>query len=187
MNKKELRILYKNKRASLSEALCDIYSIEIANNVLKLPIWDCSLFHVFLTIEKLKEVDTHYILDILFGKDKDIVVSKTLFDKHTMENYLLTEQTKLKNNNLGIPEPISGIRVESNQIDVVFVPLLAYDRKGNRVGYGKGFYDSFFRECKEEVIKVGLSFFEPENEIIDADSYDIPLNYCVTPEKIYKF
>jgi 5-formyltetrahydrofolate cyclo-ligase len=70
---------------------------------------------------------------------------------------------------------------------VVFVPLLAFDEVGNRVGYGKGFYDKFLGNCKKEVIKIGLSFYEAEPEIIDIYTNDIRLNYCITPQNIYKF
>jgi 5-formyltetrahydrofolate cyclo-ligase len=70
---------------------------------------------------------------------------------------------------------------------VVFVPLLAFDKQGNRVGYGKGFYDRFLANCKPETIKIGLSFFEVENEIADVFNNDIELDYCVTPNKIYTF
>jgi len=86
-----------------------------------------------------------------------------------------------------VPEPVDGIEVPAEKIDVVFVPLLAFDKNGNRAGYGKGFYDTFLLECKEDVIKVGLSLFTAEDEITDVSEKDIPLNYCVTPEKIYSF
>ena len=74
-----------------------------------------------------------------------------------------------------------------SMIDVVFVPLLAFDTNGNRVGYGKGFYDKFLSQCQPETIKIGLSFFEAEEEIADVYQDDIRLDYCVTPNKIYDF
>jgi 5-formyltetrahydrofolate cyclo-ligase len=67
------------------------------------------------------------------------------------------------------------------------VPLLAFDIKGNRVGYGKGFYDKFLSECKPETIKIGLSFFDAEEIVEDTSIKDIQLDYCVTPNRIYKF
>ena len=70
---------------------------------------------------------------------------------------------------------------------MVFVPLLAFDEKGNRVGYGKGFYDKFLANCKPETIKIGLSFFEAEDKIKEISENDMQLNYCVTPNKIYSF
>lgn len=69
--------------------------------------------------------------------------------------------------------------------EVVFIPLLAYDKNGNRIGYGKGFYDRFLDKCSTETIKIGLSFFDQEQHIIDVSENDVKLNYCVTPKKIY--
>jgi 5-formyltetrahydrofolate cyclo-ligase len=104
-----------------------------------------------------------------------------------MTNYLLTDNTKFQKNEYNVYEPVDGIEVPNAKIEVVFVPLLAYDKKGNRVGYGKGFYDSFLSKCPEDVIKVGLSFFEPEETIEDVSPNDIRLDYCVTPATSYSF
>lgn len=187
MDKKQLRIYYKKLRSFLTENEREERSLAIANKLLSLDIWDKTYFHLFLTIEKLNEINTEYILQILMGKDKEIVLSKTDFDNRKMIHFLLTENTKIKKNQYDIPEPIDGIEVPSDKIDVVFVPLLAFDKKGNRVGYGKGFYDNFLNECKADVLKIGLSFFEPEEEIDDVSGSDIPLDFCVTPNEIYQF
>lgn len=86
-----------------------------------------------------------------------------------------------------MPEPLDGIEISPLKIDVVFIPLLAFDKKGNRIGYGKGFYDQFLSDCKADVIKIGLSFFEAEEAITDVYKDDVPLDYCVTPQQIYRF
>ncbi|WP_337251765.1 5-formyltetrahydrofolate cyclo-ligase [Maribacter halichondriae] len=88
---------------------------------------------------------------------------------------------------MGVPEPVDGIEIDPMKIDVVFVPLLAFDEKGNRVGYGKGFYDDFLSKCRPNVVKVGLSLFEAEKNITGIADHDILLNYCVTPQRIYSF
>ncbi|NNC48928.1 MAG: 5-formyltetrahydrofolate cyclo-ligase, partial [Flaviramulus sp.] len=130
---------------------------------------------------------TDYVLNILSGKDKNIVISKSDFETGNMMHFLLTDNTTIKKNSYNIPEPIDGIVIPDNKIEVVFVPLLAFDKIGHRVGYGKGFYDRFLANCKPETIKIGFSFFEAENEIVDVLQSDIALNYCVTPKKIYQF
>jgi 5-formyltetrahydrofolate cyclo-ligase len=73
------------------------------------------------------------------------------------------------------------------EIDLVFVPLLCVDKKGNRVGYGKGYYDKFLKECRRDIIKIGFSYFEPVEKIDDVNRYDVKLNYCITPESFYSF
>ena len=187
MKKAELRQKYKALRGSLSEANIDDKSIAIANQLLTLSIWDYSFYHLFLTIETHQEVNTDFILNILSGKDKNIVISKSDFKTNTLSNYLLTDATTLKLSAYNIPEPVDGIDISNDKIDVVFVPLLAFDTKGHRVGYGKGFYDNFLASCKPNTIKIGVSFFEAEAEIEDVFEHDVTLDYCVTPEKIYNF
>ena len=187
MLKKVLRIKYKELRASLSANEIDNKSLAIANKVLLLPIWKNTYFHVFLPITEHKEVNTEFILHLLAGKDKEIVVSKSDFATRKMTHFLLTDNTKIKKNEFNIPEPVTGLEVPANNIDVVFVPLLAFDKKGHRVGYGKGFYDQFLSQCKPEVIKIGLSFFEAEDLIEDIFDNDVKLDYCVTVDRVYEF
>ena len=187
MNKTELRQKFKALRNSLSENEVEEMSLAIANKILTLPLWEKTYFHIFLPITEQKEVNTEYILHLLSGKDKEIIVSKADFQTRNMTHFLLTDNTKIKKNEYNIPEPVDGIEVPSNKIDVVLVPLLAFDKKGHRVGYGKGFYDKFLSECKPDVIKIGMSFFEPEEIIEDVFEADIQLDYCVTPNEIYSF
>jgi 5-formyltetrahydrofolate cyclo-ligase len=187
MYKKELRKKYKDLRQSLSSSKIEEKSLGIANHLLQLNIWDKTYYHLFLSIEEQKEIDTEFILNILQGKDKEIVVSKSDFNSLEMTHYLLTDNTKFKKNEYNISEPIYGLEVPVAKIDVVFVPLLAFDIKGNRVGYGKGFYDIFLAKCKPETVKIGLSFFEAEEKIEDVFENDIQLNYCVTPNNIVTF
>jgi 5-formyltetrahydrofolate cyclo-ligase len=187
MNKKELRAKYKQLRQQLSDAEVEELSLAIANQLLQLDIWNKIYYHLFLTIAHQKEVDTEFVLQILAGKDKEIVVAKSHFETLEMTHYLLTDNTKFRTNDYHIPEPVDGLEVPPQKIDVVFVPLLAFDQNGNRVGYGKGFYDKFLSECREDVIKIGLSFFEPDEAIEDVFANDIRLTYCVTPSKFFCF
>ena len=187
MLKKELRAKYKALRNQLSENDVEEMSLAIANKVLSLPVWEKNYFHIFLPIVEHKEVNTEYILHLLSGKDKEIVISKSDFETREMTHFLLTDNTKIKKNEYNIPEPVDGLEVPSNKIDVVFVPLLAFDKTGHRAGYGKGFYDKFLTDCKPETIKIGLSFFEAEEQIEDVFENDVKLDYCVTPNEVYEF
>ena len=185
-DKAYFRKKYKDLRSQLDVDAVDEMSMEIANRVLELPIWRETYYHTFLSISEKKEVDTQYLLHILHGRDKSVVVPKSNFNTLELEHYLLQENTPVKVSNYGIPEPQSGILIPPEQLDVVFVPLLAFDQNGGRVGYGKGFYDRFLSRCKKEAVFVGLSFFDAE-ETVPTASNDIPLNYCVTPSEVYTF
>jgi len=187
MNKKELREKYKTLRNHLNVEAVEEKSMAIANLALQLPIWEYSFYHLFLTIEEHKEVNTEYLLHILNGKDKNTILSKSDFQNISLQHFLLTDTTVIRKNLWSIPEPVDGIEIPADKIEVVFVPLLAFDVKGNRVGYGKGFYDRFLKVCKKGVIKVGLSFFEAEKEVMETFASDVGLDFCITPEKIYRF
>ncbi|QKX04548.1 5-formyltetrahydrofolate cyclo-ligase [Aquimarina sp. TRL1] len=187
MTKQELRVKYKLLRAAIDEEELEEMSMEIANRLLQLPIWQLSTYHLFLSIKKQKEINTEFILHILQGKDKNVVISKSDFELYTLSHILLTDNTVMKVNKWGIPEPVDGIKMDERQLEVVFVPLLVFDEQGNRIGYGKGFYDRFLASCNSETIKIGLSVFPAEEIIEGVLPTDIRLDYCVTPEKIYQF
>ena len=186
MDKGFFRKKYKAKREELTIPEMEAMSLAISNLALELPIWDGTYYHIFLSISEKKEVDTEFLLHVLQGRDKSIVVSKTNFSTNEMEHFLLQENTSLVVSNYGIPEPVDGIEVAVKKLDVVFIPLLAFDTHGNRIGYGKGFYDRFLSNCKEETIFVGLSFFEPELTIPSSPD-DIKLHFCITPKKTITF
>lgn len=186
MTKSELRTKYKSLRSQLSLNEVEELSLKIANKALELPIWDATYYHIFLPIVKKNEVNTEYILHILQGKDKSVIVPKANFITGELTHILLQENTPLSIESYGIPEPKSGIEIAPNKIDVVFVPLLVFDKEGHRVGYGQGFYDRFLAKCNQKTSFVGLSFFEAE-EKIQYQHMDVPLHFCITPIKLYAF
>jgi 5-formyltetrahydrofolate cyclo-ligase len=185
--KEELRALYKKKRNFLDQKKSQDLSFEIANRSLQLNIWDYSNYHVFFPIENNNEIDTKLIIQIIQGKDKNVVLPKTNFKNKTITNYLLTDATLLTINKHGISEPKSGIEISENQLEVVFIPLICFDKTGHRVGYGGGYYDRLLEKCASTCIKIGLSFFDPEDRIEDITQSDIKMNHCITPNKIYDF
>lgn len=186
MLKKDLRLLYTHKRSEISAQSLLNSSLSIANEILSLSVWSFEYYHLYLPISEKKEIDTSFILSVLQGKDKNVVLPK-IDSKNKLKHYLLLDSTQLVVNTWGVPEPVDGIEIPPSKIDVVIVPLLAYDKKGNRVGYGKGFYDVFLSSCRPETIKIGLSVFPPEDKITDIEENDIALDYCVTPDGVYSF
>ncbi len=186
IDKDKLRQKYKKKRASLTEEAIDGKSLEITNRLVHQPIWDYSNYHLFLPIRRQKEVNTEFLMTALQAHDKNVILSSTDFDNYSMKHFLLTDDTLIKENKMGIPEPVNGFEVGEDRIDVVFVPLLAFDKLGNRVGYGKGFYDRFLVNCRKDVLKIGLTFFEAEDEF-PSNKNDVKLDACQTPERMYWF
>jgi 5-formyltetrahydrofolate cyclo-ligase len=184
--KNALRSTYLKKRKALSSPDREKFSLDIANTCLKLPVWHLQVFHIYLSIPQKYEVDTSFLLTVLQGKDKEIVVPK-VEASGKLSHYLLTDSTRLEISKWGVPEPLDGFEVAPERMEVIFLPLLAYDEQGYRVGYGGGYYDRFLEGCRQDVVKVGLSFFPPDPQISDLHEGDVPLDYCVTPTGIYSF
>lgn len=186
MQKDQLRSTCLQNRNTLSQSQVEAESLKIANRCLGLPIWDGFFYHLFLSIPERKEVDTSFLLTVLQGKDKNIVLPRVK-GKRSLDHILLTDSTEIKTSSLGIPEPVSGLSVAPEVLDVIFVPLLGFDIAGNRLGYGGGYYDRFLAQCRPDAKKIGLSFFGPLTQIPNIEETDIPLNGCVTPEHYYTF
>lgn len=188
MKKEEIRKEALRNRRSLSENDVNIASEKIFDNIRTMNIWNNNMFHLFLPIKRNKEVNTWPIIHFLRDEiQKTVVLSKTNFEDTTLSHIRYDGDTELYKNKFGIQEPIRGINIEEDEIDVVFVPLLAFDSAGNRVGYGKGFYDIFLAKCNPKTIVIGLSITNNPIEIDDVNDHDFPLDFCVTPEGVIKF
>ena len=185
LSKIEAREKYKNLRKHLTESEILDMSVDIANNLLKLNIWELKTFHLFMSKDENKEVDTKPFFDILIGKEKQIIIPKININRDSLDSYIFDEKTVFSLDKLRIPEPVNGI-LFNGKIDVVILPLLAYDLDGNRIGYGKGFYDKFISKLKLEPLKIGISYFSPEKSL-EFNNHDINLDYCITPNKIFSF
>lgn len=187
MNKKELRNIYLKKRtmlsveetASMSRSICKVFF----DNVDLVPVRS---LHLFLPIRHKGEIDTWCIIEKIREEFPGIRLIVPKMEGNDLHCYKFSANTILEENRWGIPEPVNSEICSPMTIDMVLLPLLVFDVNGNRIGYGKGFYDRFLTTCRKEVIKIGLSFFPPEPKI-EADSFDIPLNHCVTPERFYSF
>lgn len=190
MDKVTIRKQYLDLRLKLARSKYWMLTEEIMEQV-KLIEWEkLNTVHVFLPIRKNNEVDTFSILNYFkhIHPQLKIVVPRTDFKNLSVSNILYDHEfTILGRNKYDIPEPIHGKIVPAGEIDAVFVPLLGFDVNGNRVGYGKGFYDRFLSECRPDVVKIGLSFFDPVEKINDLNEYDIPLDLCITPGKTWDF
>lgn len=189
MTKKELRVVYKEKRRNISGREIERWTDLILINFQKIRLPFLSCIHTYISSQKLAEVETLQLVEYLQFKNPGVkvVVPKIDIASGKLEHFHFEEEMELIDNFFGIAEPAGGLQIAPEEIDLALIPLLAFDTKGYRVGYGKGFYDKFLSECRQDVIKVGLSFFEAEESIDDVHQFDISLDYCVTPDRIYDF
>ena len=189
MTKKELRIIYREKRLALPalqrSKLDDLMLIQFQ----KLSIGDIHVVMSFWPMEERAEMDTHLFIRYLSHLIPALQLCYPVTDpaSNSMKAIIVDEETTLEENNYGITEPVDGEEINSMDIDLILLPLFAFDNKGYRVGYGKGYYDRFLKKCNSNVVAVGLSYFPPVERISDTNQFDVPLSYCITPEKIYEF
>lgn len=105
----------------------------------------------------------------------------------TMEAIAIDEDTVYRDNAWGIPEPDGKETIAVQDLDLVLVPLVAFDAAGYRVGYGKGFYDRFLAGAASSTTLVGFSYFDPVPLIADLHPFDLPLHWGITPQAVYAF
>ena len=187
--KDTLRQTYLVKRQALSSDQVSTLNQQICQSLIGFIAWDrIKVMHLYLPIINSNEVDTYPIIDRLRTTNTDIqiVVPKVAPGNDFLNHYFLKESTRLIANQWGIPEPVEARPVQVPQIDLVLVPMLAFDKSGNRIGYGKGFYDRFLGECRPDTQMIGLSYFDPVDKI-EVESTDIAMNAVVTPDRVWKF
>ena len=190
MTKAELRKIFLDKRGSLSVEEIEALSRSVADLFFeKLDLNGVTDLHCFISIEKFNEVDTSPIFNRLWKQFPSIRTSAPRLDRETRElqHHVFKSETNLVENVWGIREPGNDEPIDAHGLDLVIVPLLCFDERGYRVGYGKGFYDKFLAKCRPDCRKVGLSFFPPVERIDDIDQYDVGLDQCITPETVYDF
>lgn len=188
MTKAELRKIYLSRRQALSEDEYQNLSQQICEKFFEtVNLSSILTLHIFLPITTKREPDTWFIINRLKKEFplSSIVVPRVKGDE--MEHVLFENQNQLTKNKWQIWEPETGQLIDAKEIELVLVPLLAFDEQGHRVGYGRGYYDRFLKDCRKDCLKIGISFFEAEKEIAEKLDADVMLDLCITPDAVYKF
>ncbi len=186
MLKAELRKEYMQKRKALSTDKAFLLSENILANFLAyFKPERGQKVHVFMPIKKLKEINTGIFIDAFLKADIRVFVPKVVED--TLISVEVNKDTVFETSSWGISEPVSNEDSQELYFDYVITPLLYCDHKGNRIGYGKGFYDAFFQSISDASKKIGVNYFSPDEAIDDVWENDIPLDYLVTPTEVLSF
>ena len=185
MLKKDLRKIYLEKRMTLSKDEVNFLSEKIFDKfILQFNIIENQKVSIFLPISKFNEINTLEFIKFLWSKKVNVFVPK-IIDKDLI-SIKFTSETILIENSWGILEPLSN-QNEETVFDYVITPLLYCDSFGNRVGYGKGFYDKFFQTINSDAKKIGVNYFSPTDIIDDISELDVKLDYLITPDEILSF
>lgn len=189
MNKQVLRDLYLEKRLTLTQTKYEQRNQLLFENVIAFlkdngHLRNC---HVFMTLVSKKEVDTFPLIQWLHNSsDRQVFVPK-MVGKNVLLHYELLPQTELRKNKWGIPEPVNANIIDPIELNLVFVPLITFDLKGQRIGYGAGYYDRFLLSTNKNCLKVGLSLAPPLDNIDYSEKHDIPLDLCISHSGLYAF
>jgi len=187
MTKAELRKIYLAKQKNLLPQERKEKSKQIADSFFQnFDLHRVKFLHCFLPVEKFNEINTSFIFQKVWRKFPHIeaLAPRVNFQTNKIENLKFVSETKLVKNAWEISEPAQDTLIKTERIDLVLIPLLCFDVRGFRVGYGKGFYDKFLRNCRADCKKIGLSYFAPVPQISDVRDFDVKIDFCVTPEKI---
>ena len=185
VTKSQLRQDYRTHRVSLSEEEYQQKNQQLAERLFATYSFTGTV-HCFLPNERQREEDTWPIIRRLWAMPSvRVLAPRCRRSGNELTHHVLTPDTRLEDNRWGIPEPADGQEYPASSIDWVLVPLLAFDRRGHRVGYGKGFYDRFLAECRPDARKIGLSLFAPVVAIDDIGSQDVALDAAVTPDRVW--
>lgn len=190
MTKDEARTYARRLRKQLGQSAYQQANLQLYQQLYPLiEGQNPNIVHCFLPNAKRKEVDTWPAIRWLWKRNIKVVTSVSHIHNNSMRHFYLEEHTLLLENKWGIAEPTGDklTEISSYDIDMVLLPLMAYDRQGQRVGYGKGYYDRFLSTCPPETIKVGLSLFSPVENITDVNTLDISMDVVVTTDKIWWF
>ncbi len=187
MLKKDLRKKYLAKRHEMSEFDVNRETKLILDLLASNFNFKDKIISLYLPIKSKKEFDTFSVLDLLLNQNSKVGIPKTIFEENDMFHFEFEDFNQLELNKYNIPEPLFGNPISADEFDYVFVPLLTIDKFGNRVGYGKGFYDRFFKKCNKKCKFIGLYLFDEIEVIDDLNEFDLPIHYCITPSKIIKF
>ena len=190
MTKSELRKSYLERRAQLSLSDRSELSEKIAGNFFQnFDLEAVTALHCYISIEKFNEINTAPIFERIWKDFPQIMtaVPRVNYRTNELESPIFGPDVELTEGRWSIPEPFHDVFVEDTAFDIVLVPLVCFDERGHRVGYGKGYYDRFLRRCREDCLKIGLSYFSPTADIADTHNADVQLNYCITPDGIFHF
>lgn len=189
MTKKEIRKQYLATRIQLAPDQCRKSTEAVLRHFRQLSFPELRYFLSYYPLTDRNEFDVEhcekYLTQIYPEAKCCWPIMKA--NGNEMEARTVDKDRMLVKNQYNILEPLHGDPVDAANIDLVFVPLLAFDQQGYRVGYGKGFYDRFLKTCRKDILTIGFSFFDPVEQIDDLNEFDVPLMLCITPTRVYEF
>ena len=178
--KKALRTYIRQTERTLDPAYKAESSEAICHCVLALEEYRAAGI-VFAFAGTVHEIDTSLLLKETLAAGKTLVLPRCA-EGHALDLCVVTSMDELVPGMYGILEPKTVRKADENNIDVILVPGLAFDRNGGRMGFGKGYYDRLLESSK--AVKIGLCYDFQILEKIPTESHDVPMNFVITEKEI---
>jgi len=177
MSKEEIRKRLKAERRALSDGDRNSSSREIINRVFEAIDWaNIHSMHVYLPLEGQNEVDTLPLLKAARQLNPNILIGTS---HH--------QSREIKTNWLDVDFKVAKKVPDGFKYGLVIVPMLAFDGRGHRLGFGGGFYDRFL-PTQPNAMRIGLCYeFGHQSEDLPHEDHDVPLDLIVTEKNIYRF
>jgi 5-formyltetrahydrofolate cyclo-ligase len=181
--KNDIRNSILNKRSNLPQHQISEFSHEIYQKIINWPFFkEANSIMIYYAFKN--EVLTDDIIHHALNTGKQVILPKSIKEGRKIIPCKINSLDQLKSGNYGVMEPPTNDISEKSQIDVIFVPGVAFDNKGFRIGYGAGYYDRFLKGYTG--IKAGVCFELQLVENAYPHEYDIPMDYLVTEKEILK-
>lgn len=185
----DIRAAIKQTRMTLDASIQTDVALKILQQLKTLPSFSAAN-KIACYLSYNGEVPTKPIIDEIWQQNKNcyLPVLNTVPEKHlTFHEY--SQQTILQPNKYNIDEPINTHEIDITNLDIVLVPLVAFDEHCNRLGMGAGFYDRTFAFRKQQNIPllIGLAYEMQKSNSLTINDWDIPMDLVVTEKQIYSF
>ena len=186
LEKKKQRHLSAKKRAIIFNSIKvkkDNLNSQLINNSW---IMKSKVIASFLSIKT--EISTKFLNKFILENNKILclpVIEEN--NKGSLKFYSYKENDKLLIGKFGVKEPLKSKPLLP---DIIFVPCLAYDKNGFRLGYGGGYYDktiAYFHEINHKFLSIGFAYHDQEVNVVAHDHLDQKLNYILTEKQLYEF
>lgn len=184
MNKNNLRKILKQKREDINNAKRKNYSKLIFKNFLFFfEKFLKNIRNILIYNSFQSEVDTKKFIKFFWEKNINVYIPAIINDKIIAVKF--SPDDKLNKGKYGILEPVKKIKIKNiKSLNIVFVPGIGFDINGNRIGFGKGYFDRFLKNLDEKTIKIGLAFSKQIVKKIPATKQDIKMNYIITEKGV---
>jgi len=185
-SKSKIRKRILNVRNNMSKEDVKKNSNAIMDKITSLDIYKQSKV-VFIYMDFKNEVITSNLIKRMLSEKKRVVIPYTDSINTVLIPSEITKESDLKQNSFGYFEPKSILPVNIEEIDLVIVPGVVFDKNLNRIGFGKGYYDKILNRLKPSAKKVALAHDFQVLEDIPAEEHDVKMDMIITEKNIYPF